>query len=89
MKTTWTFKPHIAKQIFEELIAENNIRVFRDQWLDRNNGVIKKKETIWIITMFSEKLSKGKFLLMLLMKVSLWSAAGFVNTCLRAGLVEF
>ncbi|MCP4171057.1 MAG: FAD-dependent oxidoreductase [Fuerstiella sp.] len=31
----WVFEPHVAERIFEEMIAEANIPVFRDEWLDR------------------------------------------------------
>ena len=38
-RTMWIFEPHVAEQIFEDLIRENNITVLRDEWLDRTNGV--------------------------------------------------
>lgn len=41
-RTMWIFEPHIAEQVFEELIDEYQIPVFRDQWLDRQNGVLVK-----------------------------------------------
>jgi len=40
MQTMWTFEPHVAENIFEEFIAENKIEVLRDEWLDRENGVV-------------------------------------------------
>jgi hypothetical protein len=36
--TMWVFEPHVAEQIFEEMIAEHQIPVLRDHWLDRNPG---------------------------------------------------
>lgn len=38
-RTMWIFEPHVAEQVFEDLIAEHEIPVFRDQWLDRESGV--------------------------------------------------
>ncbi|MFT5494790.1 MAG: hypothetical protein ACI9TH_000181 [Kiritimatiellia bacterium] len=35
----WVFEPHVAEQVFEDLIKEYNIPVVRDAWLDRANGV--------------------------------------------------
>ena len=40
-RTMWTFEPHVAEQVFEDLLRENAIDVRRDQWLDREKGVIK------------------------------------------------
>ncbi|WP_404306385.1 FAD-dependent oxidoreductase [Neorhodopirellula lusitana] len=31
----WVFEPHVAESIFEAMIDENEIDVFRDQWIDR------------------------------------------------------
>jgi len=38
-RTMWIFEPHVAEQVFEDLIRENNITVLRDEWLERTNGV--------------------------------------------------
>ncbi len=35
----WTFEPHIAERVFEDLVAEHAIAVHRDRWLDRVAGV--------------------------------------------------
>ena len=37
-RTMWIFEPHVAEQVFEDFIAENNITVFRNEWLDRGPG---------------------------------------------------
>jgi glycine/D-amino acid oxidase-like deaminating enzyme len=37
--TMWVFEPHVAERIFEAMIAEHQIPVHRDRWLDRNPGV--------------------------------------------------
>ena len=41
-RTMWIFEPHVAEQIFEDFIRENNIPVYRDHWLDREGGVKMK-----------------------------------------------
>ena len=35
----WVFEPHVAEEVFEDLIREFDIPVFRDHWLDRKSGV--------------------------------------------------
>ncbi len=35
----WKFEPHVAEQVFEDFVAEYNIPVHRDEWLDRKKGV--------------------------------------------------
>ena len=40
-RTMWIFEPHVAEQVFEDFVAENNIKIYRDEWLDRENGVVK------------------------------------------------
>ncbi len=43
-RTMWIFEPHAAEQVFEDLIKENNITVYRDEWLDRSKkGVDDEK----------------------------------------------
>jgi hypothetical protein len=40
-RTMWIFEPHVAENVFDELVKEYDIPVFRDEWLDRNSGVTK------------------------------------------------
>jgi hypothetical protein len=39
-RTMWIFEPHAAEQVFEDLVSEFDIEIHRDEWLDRENGVI-------------------------------------------------
>ncbi len=45
-RTMWIFEPHIAEQVFEDMIKEYEIPVFRDHWLDRKDGVEMEKGQI-------------------------------------------
>ena len=46
-KTMWIFEPHVAENLFEAFIRENQITVHRNAWLDRGpGGVVKKKNRI-------------------------------------------
>lgn len=60
MRTMWIFEPHIAEQVFEEMVQENNIELYRDEWLDRQNGVEKTNGKITSITTLSGKTFNGK-----------------------------
>ncbi len=37
-RTMWIFEPHVAEQVFEDLVKEYQIPVHRDEWLDRAQG---------------------------------------------------
>ena len=60
MRTMWIFEPHIAEEVFEELVQENNIELYRDEWLDRENGVEKTDGKITSITTLSGNTFKGQ-----------------------------
>ena len=49
-RTMWIFEPHVAEQVFDELVAEFQIPVHRNQWLDREQGVAKSAGRIQSIT---------------------------------------
>jgi len=59
-RTMWIFEPHVAEEAFETMIRENNITLFRDEWLDREDGVLKKDEKIISITTLTGKVFKGE-----------------------------
>jgi hypothetical protein len=59
-RTMWIFEPHVAEQVFEEMIKEHGIPVHRDEWLDRKNGVKKDGARIVSITTLSGKRYAGK-----------------------------
>ena len=40
LKTMWIFEPHIAENVFEDFVKEYKIPVFRNEWLNRETGVI-------------------------------------------------
>ena len=52
-RTMWIFEPHVAEGVFEALVAEHRIPVFRDEWLDRAGGVVKSGSRITSIRMLS------------------------------------
>jgi len=59
-RTMWIFEPHVAEAAFEKMIADNKITVYRDEWLDRESGVIKQNGKINSIRTLSGLTYKGK-----------------------------
>jgi hypothetical protein len=75
-RTMWIFEPHVSEQVFEDFIAENKITVFRDEWLDRTSGVIKKNTKIKSIKTLSGKTFSGKMFIDATYEGDLMAAAG-------------
>jgi len=59
-RTMWIFEPHVAEQIMEDFIRENKIKVYREELLERKNGVVMKNGRIISIRTLSEKIFTGK-----------------------------
>ncbi len=59
-RTMWIFEPHAAEEAFEKLINQPNIKVYRNEWLDRDNGIIKQDGSIISFKTISGKTFEGK-----------------------------
>ena len=59
-RTQWIFEPHVAEKVYEDFVSENKLKVFRDEWLNRENGVKKEEGKIVSITTLSGKTFTGK-----------------------------
>jgi hypothetical protein len=59
-RTMWIFEPHVAEQIMEDFVKEYKVTVYRNEWLNRSNGVTKKDGKIISIKTLSGKVFKGK-----------------------------
>ncbi|VAX17584.1 probable secreted protein-putative xanthan lyase related [hydrothermal vent metagenome] len=57
--TMWTFEPHVAEKILDDMIKESNVEVFYNERLDLNKGVNKKDNRIISIRMESGLTFKG------------------------------
>jgi hypothetical protein len=75
-RTMWIFEPHVAEQVFEDLIAEHKIPVHRNQWLDRKRGVVKNGNRITSIRMISSQTYTGKMFIDATYEGDLMAAAG-------------
>jgi hypothetical protein len=59
-RTMWIFEPHVAEKIMEDLVRENKITVYRNEWLNRKNGVTMKEGKIISLKTLSGKIFAGK-----------------------------
>ena len=74
--TRWVFEPHVAEATFDQFISDNDIPVFRDEWLDREHGVEKNAQSIKSIKTLSGKVFKGKVFIDATYEGDLMAAAG-------------
>jgi hypothetical protein len=79
-RTMWIFEPHAAEEAFEQMITENKITVFRDEWLERKTGVVKDKGTIISIKTLSGKIFTGKVFIDATYEGDLMASAGVKYT---------
>lgn len=75
-RTMWIFEPSIAERIFEDFVKENNLKIYRDEWLDRKSGVVKKDGRIVSIKTLKGKTFTGKMFIDATYEGDLMAAAG-------------
>ena len=69
-RTMWVFEPNVAEEIFNSFIQENGIQVFKDEWLDRDEGLQMDQDRIISFTSLSGFASLVKFSLIVHTKVT-------------------
>ncbi len=75
-RTMWIFEPHVAERVFDELVKEYEIPVFRNEWLDRDQGVTKSGPRISSIRMLSGHTISGRMFLDATYEGDLMASAG-------------
>ncbi len=75
-RTMWIFEPHVAEQVFEDLVAEHHIPVHRDEWLDRERGVQKVGGRVHSMSTLSGKTFHGKMFIDATYEGDLMASAG-------------
>lgn len=75
-RTMWIFEPHVAEQVFDDFVRELQIPLFRDEWLDRKQGVVMKAGRIRSITTLSGKRFTAKMFIDATYEGDLMAAAG-------------
>lgn len=79
-RTMWIFEPHTAEAVFESFVAEYDIPVFRDHWLDRESGVEMAGQRIKAITMLDGSTFRGRMFIDATYEGDLMAAAGVSYT---------
>jgi hypothetical protein len=75
-RTMWIFEPSVAEKAFESFIREFKIPVYREEYLNRENGVKKSEGRIVAITMLSGKTFAAKMFIDATYEGDLLAAAG-------------
>lgn len=84
-RTMWIFEPSAAEGVFEDLVREYDIPVFRDEWLDRESGVELKDGSIRSITTLSGNKYMGEIFIDVTYEGDLMASAGVSYTTGREG----
>ncbi len=75
-RTMWIFEPHVAEEVFESFISDYGIKVYRDEWLDREDGVLMKDGSISSVSMLSGLTFEGKIFIDATYEGDLMAASG-------------
>lgn len=87
--TMWVFEPHVAENIFEAMVTENDIPVVRDAWLDREHGVVVENKKIVSITTLDGQTYTGRQFIDATYEGDLIAAAGVRTTIGRESIAAF
>jgi hypothetical protein len=79
-RTMWIFEPHVAEQVFEDLVKEHGILVYRNELLDRATGVTKDAARITSVKTLSGKRFAGRMFIDATYEGDLLAAAGLDYT---------
>jgi FAD-dependent oxidoreductase family protein len=75
-RTMWIFEPHVAEQVFEDLVREHGVTVHRNEWLDRERGVVRSGDRIASIRMLSGRTYTARMFVDATYEGDLMAAAG-------------
>lgn len=75
-QTMWIVEPSIAENLFDQMVGEPNVVTFRNEWLNRENGVRLEGERIVSIAMLSGLVIKAKIFIDATYEGDLMAAAG-------------
>ena len=84
-RTMWIFEPSAALKVFDGYIAEYEIPLYKDEWLDREKGVKMESGKIVSITTLDGDTFSGKVFLDTTYEGDLMAAAGVTYTVGREG----
>lgn len=87
--TMWIFEPHVAEEAIEKMISDNKITVLRDEWLNRETGLVKKNGSIVSFTTLSGKVFAGGYFIDATYEGDLMAMAGVKYTTGREANSEY
>ena len=76
----WVFEPHVAEKTYEEMLAEAGLPVYRDRWLDRDDGVEMDGTTLVSITTLDGETYHGRIFIDATYEGDLMAASGVSYT---------
>lgn len=79
-ETMWTFEPHVAERLLDQLVTEARVDLFRQERLDRVRGVTKENGRIVRIRMESGRTFEGRVFIDATYEGDLMAAAGVSYT---------
>ena len=79
-RTMWIFEPHAAEQVFDHLVAEYDIPVFREKFLDRAEGVHAENGSIRTIRTLDGSIFRGDVFIDATYEGDLMAASGVSYT---------
>lgn len=71
-----SLEPHVAEALFDAWVAEQRVPVFRNEWLDREKGVVKREGRIVSVTTLSGRTFRVKMFIDATYEGDLMAAAG-------------
>ena len=75
-RTQWIFEPGVAAQVYEDFVSEENLRIDRNEWLDRDGGVEVQAGRVIALNTLSGKRYAGRMFLDCTYEGDLMAAAG-------------
>ncbi len=85
----WTFEPHVAEQIFDQMLSELPIDVVRGQRLNRTSGVEMRGQRILAISTEQKRTFHGKMFIDATYEGDLMAAAGVTYTVGRESNAKY
>ncbi len=88
-RTMWIFEPHAAELVFDQLVSEYKIPVYRESYLDRERGVEMQEGAIVSIRTLDGTRFKGKVFIDATYEGDLMAASGVTYTVGRESTDQY
>ncbi len=75
-RACWSFEPSAAEKVFEDLVREHDVTIYRDEWLNRESGVAVENGRIVSCSTLSGRTFQGRCFIDATYEGDLMAAAG-------------